>query len=177
MATAASDPGTGTPVTRLAMGLVHALTENRRPQSVSRLSFLWIAALVLRMAGASLLIWVGAIHVHLWSEGYRQIPKAGPLFLADAMGGFGLAAILLVWPRLLAGLLGVGYMLTTLAGLIISLNFGLLGFRESTSASFVAESMVLEILGAATLTAWMIVVGSQPPGRRMHTYGSSPGES
>jgi hypothetical protein len=120
----------------------------------------WVAGLVLRTAGAGLLVWVAAIHLHLWSEGYRYIPTVGPLFLADAIGGFALAAALLVWPRLLTGLLGTGYMLSTLGGLIISINLGLLGFQESTTAPFVVESIVLEILGAAVLAAWVAVAAS-----------------
>jgi hypothetical protein len=161
-------------VTVLALAAARELTANR-PRPASRLSFVSVAGLVLRVAGAGLLIWVGALHLHLWSEGYRHIPTVGPLFLAQAIGGFALAAVVLVWPRLLAGLLGAGYMLTTLAGLVISINVGLFGFRESSSASFVVESMVLEILGAAVLAGWMAVVGSQhPPRRRLRGYGSRP---
>ena len=91
----------------------------------------FLAALVLRLVCAGLLIWVAAIHLHLWTEGYRDIPTVGPLFLADAVGGFVLAAVLLVWPRPLVGLLGTAFMISTLGGLIVSLNFDLFGFRES----------------------------------------------
>ena len=91
-------------------------------------------------------------------EGYRDIPTVGPLFLADAVGGFVLAAVLLVWPRPLAGLLGAGFMISTLGGLIISLNFGLFGFRESSEASFVIETIILESVGAVALVAWAVAV-------------------
>jgi hypothetical protein len=118
----------------------------------------FIAALVLRAACAGLLIWVAAIHLHLWTEGYRDIPTVGPLFLADAVGGFVLAAVLLVWRRPLAGLLGAGFMISTLGGLIISLNFGLFGFRESSGASFVTETIILESVGAVALLTWAVTV-------------------
>ena len=118
----------------------------------------FFAALVLRLVCAGLLIWVAAIHLHLWTEGYRDIPTVGPLFLADAVGGFVLAAVLLVWPRPLAGLLGAGFMISTLGGLIISLNFGLFGFRESSGASFVTETIILEFVGAVALLAWSVAV-------------------
>jgi hypothetical protein len=114
----------------------------------------FLAALVLRLLCAGLLIWVAVIHLHLWKEGYRDIPTVGPLFLADAVGGFLLAAVLLVWPRPLAGLLGAGFMISTLGGLIVSLNVGLFGFRESTEASFVIETIILESVGALALLAW-----------------------
>jgi hypothetical protein len=114
----------------------------------------FLASLVLRLVCAGLLIWVAVIHLHLWTEGYRDIPTVGPLFFADAVGGFLLAAVLLVWPRPLAGLLGAGFMISTLGGLIVSLNFGLFGFRESTQASFVIETIILESVGALALLAW-----------------------
>lgn len=114
----------------------------------------FFAALVLRLVCAGLLIWVAVIHLHLWTEGYRDIPTVGPLFFADAVGGFSLAAVLLVWPRPLAGLLGTGFMISTLGGLIVSLNFGLFGFRESTKASFVIQTVILESVGALALLAW-----------------------
>jgi hypothetical protein len=119
----------------------------------------FLAALVLRLVCAGLLIWVAAVHLHLWTEGYRDIPTVGPLFLADAVGGFVLAALLLVWPRPLAGLLGAGFMISTLAGLIVSLNFGLFGFRESAGASFVTETIILESVGAVALLACSAAVG------------------
>jgi hypothetical protein len=114
----------------------------------------FLAALVLRLVCAGLLIWVAVIHLHLWMEGYREIPTVGPLFIADAVGGFLLAAVLLVWPRPLAGLLGAGFMISTLGGLIVSLNFSLFGFRESTEASFVIETIILESVGLLALLAW-----------------------
>ena len=118
----------------------------------------FLAALVLRLVCAGLLIWVAAIHLHLWTEGYRDIPTVGPLFLADAVVGFVLAAVLLVWPRPLAGLLGAGFMISTLGGLIVSLNFGLFGFRESSGASFVIETIILESVGAVALLVWSVAV-------------------
>jgi len=73
-----------------------------------------VVALLLRLGCAALLAWIGYIHLHLWQEGYRQIPTNGPLFLLDAVGGFALAAVLLIWPRPLAGLLAAGYTCATL---------------------------------------------------------------
>jgi hypothetical protein len=118
----------------------------------------FLAALVLRLVCVGLLTWVAGIHLHLWTEGYRDIPTVGPLFLADAVGGFVLAAVLLAWPRPLAGLLGAGFMISTLGGLIISLHFGLFGFRESLGASFVIETIILESVGALALLTWSIAV-------------------
>ena len=117
MATATSDPAA-------------SLRRHRTPSQHGPAFF---AALILRLVCAGLLIWAAAIRLLLWTEGYRDIPTVR---LADAIVGFVLAAVLLVWPRPLAGLLGAGFMISTLGGLIVSLNFGLFGFRESPGASF-----------------------------------------
>ena len=120
------------------------------------------AALLLRLASVGLLSWIGYIHLHLWLEGYRQIPTDGPLFLLDAITGLALAATLLAWPRPLAGLLAAGYTTGTLGALLTSLTVGLFGFRESVSASFVTQSIVVEAITVAVLLAWTLLVTAAP---------------
>jgi hypothetical protein len=122
------------------------------------------AALLLRLTCAALLAWIGYIHLHLWVEGYRQIPTDGPLFLLDAVAGFALAAGLLAWPRPLAGLAAAGYTAATLGALVLSLSVGLFGFRESISASYVTQSLVLETIALLALLGWTVLAAA--PGRR-----------
>jgi hypothetical protein len=124
-----------------------------------------VVALLLRLSCAALLAWIGYIHLHLWQEGYRQIPTNGPLFLLDAVAGFILAAVLLAWPRPLAGLLAAGYTASTLGALIISLTVGLLGFRESISASYVVQSLTIETITVLALIGWTALAASQPSRR------------
>ncbi len=108
--------------------------------------------LLLRRVCAALLAWIGYVHLHLWLEGYRQIPTDGPLFLLGALAGFALGFVLLAWPRPLAGLLAAGDVASTLGALIISLSVGLFGFRESmTSASFVTDSLTIETIAVLVL--------------------------
>ena len=64
------------------------LVSPRRPTAPGR-GGRWAAALLLRLGCAALLAWIGYIHLHLWLEGYRHIPVNGPLFLLDALAGFG----------------------------------------------------------------------------------------
>ena len=137
------------------------LASPRRPKAPARGSRR-AAALLLRLACVALLAWIGYIHLHLWQEGYRQIPTDGPLFLLDAVAGFVLAAVLLVWPRPLAGLLAAGYTVSTLGALIISLTVGLFGFRESISASFVTQSLIVETIAVLALLTWAILVTARP---------------
>ena len=120
-------------------------------------------ALLLRLGCAALLAWIGYIHLHLWQEGYRQIPANGPLFLLDAVAGFLFAAVLLAWPRPLAGILAAGYTASTLGALIISSTVGLFGFRESISASYVAQSLTIETITVLALIGWTALAASHPP--------------
>ena len=126
------------------------------------------AALLLRAGCAALLAWIGYIHLHLWLEGYRQIPTDGPLFLVDAVAAFVLAAVLLAFARPLAGLLAAGYAAATLGALVISLTVGLFGFRESISASYVLESIIIEAITVLALMTWTVLIACriQPPARR-----------
>jgi hypothetical protein len=120
------------------------------------------AALLLRLGCVALLGWIGYIHLHLWLQGYRQIPTDGPLFLLDAVAGVALAAGLLIWPAPLAGLLAAGYTAATLGALLISLTVGLFGFRESISASYVAQSLTIEPITVLALLAWTVLVTATP---------------
>ena len=120
------------------------------------------AALLLRLACAALLAWIGYIHLHLWLEGYRQIPTDGPLFLIDAVSGLVLAAVLLAWPAPLTGLLAAGYTASTLGALLISLTVGLFGFRESISASYVTQSLAIETITVLALLTWTLLVTAAP---------------
>jgi hypothetical protein len=120
------------------------------------------AALLLRLTCVALLAWIGYLHLHLWLEGYRQIPTDGPLFLLDAVAGLVLAALLLVWAVPLAGLLAAGYTASTLGALLISLSVGLFGFRESISASYVTQSLAIESITVLALLSWMGLVTAAP---------------
>ena len=121
------------------------LASPRRPPAAGRAGRP-AAALLLRLGCVSLLAWIGYIHLHLWQEGYRHIPTNGPLFLIDAVAGFVLAALLMAWPRPLAGLAAAGYTASTLGALLVSLSVGLFGFRESISASYVTQSLTIETI-------------------------------
>ena len=146
-------------MTEQAASRLRGLASPRRATAPGR-GGRWAAALLLRLGCVALLAWIGYIHLHLWLEGYRHIPTNGPLFLIDAVAGFVLAAVLLTWPRPLAGLLAAGYTAATLGALIISLSVGLFGFRESISASFVTESLTIESITVLALISWTVVVAA-----------------
>jgi hypothetical protein len=148
------------------------LTSPHRPQTPGH-GGRRAAALLLRLTCVALLAWIGYLHLHLWLEGYRQIPTDGPLFLLDAVAGLALAALLLVWAAPLAGLLAAGYTASTLGALLISLTVGLFGFRESISASYVTQSLAIETITVLALLSWTILVTAAPRPRTQTPHESS----
>jgi hypothetical protein len=116
-----------------------------------------LLALSLRLVAVGLLSWDGWAHLHLWQDGYRHISAIGPLFLGGAVSALALAAGLLLRPSRLLGLAGAGLEIGILAGLAVSVNFGLFGFKESLSAPLAVESIVVEIAAAVTLVGWVMV--------------------
>ena len=87
------------------------------------------------------------------------------------MAGFILAAVVLAWPRPLAGLLAAGYTAATLGALLISLAVGLFGFRESISASDVTQSLTIETITALALITWTVLVTATPQATRRPAAG------
>jgi predicted lipoprotein with Yx(FWY)xxD motif len=114
--------------------------------------------LLLRVAGAGLLIATGAIHLDLYLTGYRTIPTIGWLFLLQVIAAFALALAVLVTGgrHVIAGRLaaaaGAGFALATLGGYLLSVWIGLFGFKEvRTTAGIVAG--VIEVAAFAVLAA------------------------
>jgi predicted lipoprotein with Yx(FWY)xxD motif len=112
-------------------------------------------------AGAGLLIATGAIHLDLYETGYRSIPTIGWLFLLQVIAAFALALAVLVTIRAviafpLAAAAGALFALATLGGYLLSLRFGLFGFREvRTTAGIVAG--VIDVAAFAALAAAVLL--------------------
>jgi predicted lipoprotein with Yx(FWY)xxD motif len=93
----------------------------------------------LRVVGAGLLAATGAIHLDLYLTGYKNIPTIGWLFLLQVIAAFGLALLVLVRGGRIAAALGAGFAVATLGGYLLSIWFGLFGFKEvRTTAGIVA---------------------------------------
>lgn len=120
------------------------------------------AWLALRAAGAGLLFATGGIHLDLYLTGYRTIPAIGWLFLFQVIASLGLGALVLAVPGsirigglALSGLAcaaGALLAIGTLAGYLVTLQFGMFGFKEiRTTAGLVAG--VVEVAAFAVLSA------------------------
>jgi hypothetical protein len=110
-----------------------------------------------RVVGAALVLATGWIHLHLWLEGYQDIPRIGPLFLANVVVALLGGLVLLLAPdpwvpgvALLTGLFEGG----SLASLLLSLTVGLLGFTEAWSAPLVVPTLLIESAGFVLLAGF-----------------------
>ena len=105
---------------------------------------------LLRVIGAGLLVASGAIHLDLYSTGYRTIPGIGDLFLAQVVAAIGLGAVVLFTGSRVAAAAGAGVAIMTVSGYLLSLRVSLLGFREvRTTAGAVAG--LVEVAAFLTL--------------------------
>ncbi len=112
------------------------------------------------MAGAGLLVVTGAIHLDLYLTGYRTIPTIGVLFLLQVIAAFVLAAVVGVLGSRLGALAGALFALATLGGYLLSIWFGLFGFREVRTTSGIVAGLV-EIAAFAVLAVLALTPGPQ----------------
>ncbi len=108
------------------------------------------ARLVLRVTGAGLLVAAAAVHLDLYLTGYRTIPTIGWLFLLQVVVGFAVGLLVLATGSRLAAAVGALFALSTLGGYLLSVQFGLFGFREVRTTAGIAAGL-LEVLAFAAL--------------------------
>jgi hypothetical protein len=120
---------------------------------------------VLAWAGAILVLLSGLIHLKLYGS-YNGISVIGPLFLAQGIVGILLAVALSVFRRLWLILAGAGFCVATAAGLLISVNFGLFGFRDSLAVPYATSSMVEEFIGGGVLLITALTLLAARPWRQ-----------
>src|SRR5215469_6765602 len=151
---------------------------NARQQHAQRPARGWPAVL-LRVAGAGLLIATAATHLDLYLTGYRTIPVIGWLFLLQVIAAFGLGLAVLAVPGrfTLAGRLaaaaGAGFALATLGGYLLSVAIGLFGFTEvRTTAGIVAG--LIEVAAFAVLAALALIPARTDAAVRFPVNGAIP---
>jgi predicted lipoprotein with Yx(FWY)xxD motif len=139
---------------RRAVVVITVMNAQRRPGEGARL--------LLRIIGAGLLIATAAIHLDLYLTGYRTIPTIGWLFLLQVIAAFALGLLVLVTRSRLVAAAGALFALSTLGGYLLTVQFGLFGFREvRTTAGVVAG--IIEVLAFAVL-AYLAATPNAAPG-------------
>jgi predicted lipoprotein with Yx(FWY)xxD motif len=123
--------------------------------------------LLLRLAGAGLLLATAGMHLDLYLTGYRTIPTIGPLFLFQVIATFLIGALVLATPSRLAAAAGAMLALATLGGYLLTVQFGLFGFREvRTTAGIVAG--IIEVAGFVMLALYAAASDSAAPHAAAH---------
>jgi hypothetical protein len=112
------------------------------------------------VAGAVLLIWSGVIHLRLWSEGYGDISVIGLLFLIQGLGSIVVAVAVGVFRQFALLAVGAVTAAATAVGLLLSVEVGLFGFRESLAVPYAESSLVVEFTGAAVLAIGAVVLAA-----------------
>jgi hypothetical protein len=107
-----------------------------------------------RLVGAGLLGATAGIHADLYNEGYKTIPKIGPMFLALVIGASILCLVVGFGPQRilrLAALAGAGLEAATVIGLFVFTHHEIFNFMETTQAPHYWTSVVVEVAGTVIL--------------------------
>jgi hypothetical protein len=96
------------------------------------------------VVGGLLIIWSSYIHFHLWQQvGYRHIPTIGLLFILQSTVGLAIGVLVIGARRVWAAVIGTGFVLSTLAGFLVSVEHGLFGFKDLWSSPFAHEAFAI----------------------------------
>jgi len=100
--------------------------------------------MVMRFLVAAAVLVSAAVHLYLWFDGFRSLHVVGPAFLLNAVGGAGIAVLLLTWRHWVPLLLAVGFGVSTLGAFLISATVGLFGVHEQWQGFYVWAAAVSE---------------------------------
>lgn len=118
-----------------------------------------------RLAGGGLLLATGGIHLDLYLTGYRSIPTIGPLFLLQVIAAFVLGAAVVSTRSRLSAAAAAVFAVSTLGGYLLSVWFGLFGFKEvRTTAGVLAGA--IEVAAFAVLAVTLFALGADLPAGR-----------
>jgi len=126
----------------------------RSPAGVGRRSPVRVLVTIAVLAGALITAYSGYIHLYLWGRSqypYSAIPTIGPLFLIQGIVALLIGLLVLVTRRLYAVLLGAGLMVVSVAALVIDVEVGMFGFKDSWSVPYATSTLYWEIVGAVLL--------------------------
>jgi hypothetical protein len=112
-----------------------------------------VFVLATMVLGAAAIVATGAIHLHLWMIGYKNIASFGNLFLAQAISGFVLGPVIVLIRRMYMVLAGAAFMAASVGGLLLSATVGFLGLHDGLSVPWATSSLILEIVGFVLLLA------------------------
>jgi len=113
-----------------------------------------VAIIVLIAGGAACTVYSGYIHLYLWGRQqfpYRDIPTIGPLFLAQGIAAILIGLLVIITRRVGALLVGAGLLVVSVVALIIDVEVGMFGFKDSWAVPYAKTTLYAEIAGAVLL--------------------------
>jgi hypothetical protein len=113
-----------------------------------------VAITVLIAGGAACTVYSGYIHLYLWGRQqfpYRDIPTIGPLFLVQGIAAILIGLLVIITRRLGALLVGAGLLVVSVVALIIDVEVGMFGFKDSWAVPYAKTTLYEEIVGAVLL--------------------------
>ena len=112
-----------------------------------------VAVTVVIAGGAVCTVGSGVLHLYLWGKqyGYRDIPTIGPLFLLQGIVAILLGLVAVVSRRVLVLVLAGGMLVVSVVALVLAIEVGLFGFKDSWFAPYAWTTFYEEIVGAVLL--------------------------
>jgi hypothetical protein len=126
----------------------------RRPADLRSLP-LRVVVTVLIAGGAACTAGSGVIHLYLWGKqyGYRDVPTIGPLFLIQGITAVLIGLIIIVSRQVGVLIVGAGLMVTSVICLVLAVEVGMFGFKDSWLAPYAWTTLYEEIAGGIVLLA------------------------
>jgi hypothetical protein len=115
--------------------------------------------------GAACTLYSAYIHLYLWGRQpfpYRDIPTIGPLFLAQGIAAIVIGLLVIGSRRVGALLIGAGLLAVSVAALVIDVEVGMFGFKDSWAVPHAKTTLYEEIVGAVLLlvaAGWLAWTG------------------
>lgn len=108
---------------------------------------------VMIAGGAVCTLGSGVIHLYLWGKqyGYESIPTIGPLFLIQGIAAIVLGLLVIISRRVLLLVLAGGMLVVSVVALVLAIEVGLFGFKDSWFAPYAWTTFYEEIVGAVLL--------------------------
>lgn len=105
----------------------------------------------------------GVIHLYLWGKqyGYRDVPTIGPLFLIQGIVAILMGLIVIASRQVGVLLVAAGLLVASVIALVLAIEVGLLGFKDSWLAPYAWTTFYEEIAGAVLLLGAAVVLAGQ----------------
>lgn len=128
-----------------------------------------VAVTLVIAAGTACIGYSAYIHLYLWGRQpfpYRDIPTIGWLFLLQGISAIAIGLLVIASRRLGAVLVGAGFLVVSVAALVIDVEVGMFGFQDSWSVPYATTTLYEEIIGAVLLLAAAITLAWPARARR-----------